>query len=58
MTKVYSELRLNDKCIWHSEEYVKIPEIQMTCCTKHNAKKTSDNQTCWIDPHTEIEVIE
>lgn len=59
MLKKFSAIGNGTKFIYKNEEYVKIPEHRISCCSFTNASKISDsNQKIGVPPATEVEVKE
>ena len=54
----FHELAVGEKFKFNNEEYVKIPEIKLTCCKiKENAQVVSNSTKVVIKPMDEVEKV-
>lgn len=55
----FHELEVGQKFTFNNQEYVKIPEVKVSCCkVKHNCEITQTNEKVVLKPLDEVEKIE
>lgn len=55
----FHELAVGEKFKFNNREYVKIPEVKVSCCkVKHNCEIIDNNEKVVLKPLDEVEKIE
>jgi hypothetical protein len=54
----FHELSVNDRFVFNGKEYIKIPEVKVSCCKiRENCKDNSSGTTAVLRPNDEVEKV-
>lgn len=55
----FFEVSVGQKFRFNNQEYVKIPEVKVSCCkVQHNAELTGSSEKVVLKPMDEVEVVQ
>jgi len=54
----FHELSVNDKFTFNGKEYIKVPEVKVSCCKiRENCKETTTGNVVVLKPMEEVEKV-
>ena len=57
MNKPFAEISIGTKFKFNGVEYTKIEDVRVSCCRVINSRKNDDGSNHYINPTTEVEVL-